>query len=75
MSKKKYEYEYTIGVRSNTSIDPTSMRKYMKDHVLAIRDKHNELEITDYRSLKTYDPKKKQKLKSMWDLKKEHGAI
>ena len=63
MSKKKYEYEYTIGVSSNNPIDQTSMRKYMKDHVLSIRDKHNELEITHFKSLKTYDPKKKQRLK------------
>ena len=39
-----------LGVSSNTSIDPISMIKYMKDHILAIRDKHNELEITDFKT-------------------------
>ena len=34
MIEKKYEYEYKIGVSSNTSIDPISMIKYMKDHIL-----------------------------------------
>ena len=26
------------------------MIKYMKDHINAIRDKHNELEITDFKT-------------------------
>ena len=55
MIEKKYEYEYKIGVSSNTSIDPISMIKYMKDHISVIKDKHNELEITVLKLMKKHN--------------------